>query len=181
MRPINDHTTRRRAAVLAVAAGIALLAAACGSSSSGSAGSGSTTGRSTAYQEAVAYSQCMRAHGVPNFPDPNSKGQFILSNTSPGPSGGSRPSQAQLQALNTCRHLLPNGGQISQQQRQQTSAQLLKFAKCVRSHGIPNFPDPLSDGELTLKGTGLNPQSPQFQSAQRACQSLMPAAPGGGP
>jgi hypothetical protein len=178
MRPINDHAARRRAGVLAMAAGLALLTAACGgSSSSGSAGGGSTTGLSTAYQKAVAYSQCMRAHGVPNFPDPNSKGQFIQ--TGPGSGPGVTISQAQP-ALTACRHLLPSIDQPNPQQQQQLMPQELKFTRCMRSHGIPNFPDPASNGSFTIKGTGINPKSPGYLSAQRACQSLMPG-PGGGP
>jgi hypothetical protein len=59
----------------------------------------------------------------------------------------------------------------------------LAFSQCMRSHGVPKFPDPQTAGggmRLTIgKGSGIDPQSPQFQSAQRACQSLMPAGKGG--
>jgi hypothetical protein len=67
----------RQAGVLAVGAGIVLLAAACSSGSSASAGSpsnpgsSSSTGGSSAAQQELAYAQCMRSHGVPNYPDPN--------------------------------------------------------------------------------------------------------------
>ncbi|MGH2883751.1 MAG: hypothetical protein ACRDPA_13830, partial [Solirubrobacteraceae bacterium] len=59
-----------------------------------------------------------------------------------------------------------------------TSA-FLKFARCMRSHGVPNFPDPGSTGGIQLTpGSGLNPASPAFQSAQGQCKKLLP---GGGP
>jgi hypothetical protein len=175
----NHNGARRRASVLIVTVGIALLAAACGGGSSGSAAGGSsTTGRSTQYEQALAYAQCMRAHGVPNFPDPNSKGQFIQAGQGSGP--GVTISQAQP-ALNACRHLAPNGGQISQAQRAQAASQSLKFTRCMRSQGVPNMPDPSSNGGIDLRGTGIDPNSPQFQSAQRACRSVNPAPPGAGP
>jgi hypothetical protein len=58
-------------------------------------------------------------------------------------------------------------------------ADFLKFSKCMRSHGVPSFPDPSPGGGIHLNaGSGLNPQSPRFQSAQQACHKLLP---GGGP
>jgi hypothetical protein len=55
----------------------------------------------------------------------------------------------------------------------------LRFADCMRSHGVPNFPDPSAGGGIQISaGSGVNPQSPAFQSAQNACSKLMP---GGGP
>src|ERR1700730_11299625 len=154
----NHNGARRIASGLIVTVGIALLATACGGGSSGSAaGSSSTTGRSTQYEQALAYSQCMRAHGVPNFPDPNSKGQFIIQNGSSGP--GVSISQAQP-ALRACRHLAPNGGKISQAQRAQAASQSLKFTRCMRSHGVPNMPDPSSNGGIDPRGTGIDPHSP---------------------
>jgi hypothetical protein len=168
----------RRSCVLAITAGIALVTAACGSgapSSSPSAGS-SQAGGSTNYQKDLAYAQCMRSHGVPGFPDPTSNGNFV--NTGQFNSDSSQFHSAQA----TCRHLLPAGGVVSGAQQQQRLSQLLKFAQCMRSHGVPNFPDPTdTNGHpgLNLKGTGIKPNSPQLQSAQQACQSLMPSLGGG--
>jgi hypothetical protein len=55
----------------------------------------------------------------------------------------------------------------------------LAFASCMRSHGVPNFPDPSGGGGIQIQsGSGINPQSPAFQSAQSQCAKLMP---GGGP
>ncbi len=55
----------------------------------------------------------------------------------------------------------------------------LKFAACMRSHGVSNFPDPSGGGGIQIPaGSGINPGSPAFQSAQKSCSNLLP---GGGP
>jgi hypothetical protein len=141
--------------------GIALLTAACGGSPSSAAGG------STQYQKALAYAQCMRSHGVPNFPDPDSQGQFPQIQI--GRNGVSQ--QAVLSAQNACRHLLPNGGAgTAQQQARVTRA--LDFARCMRAHGVANFPDPTTaNGGMGFNMAGVDTHSPQYQSAQQACRS----------
>jgi hypothetical protein len=54
----------------------------------------------------------------------------------------------------------------------------LQFSRCMRSHGVSNFPDPGSGGGINLEGTGVNPKSPAFQSARQNCKSLLPAGVG---
>ena len=54
----------------------------------------------------------------------------------------------------------------------------LKVSECMRSRGVQNFPDPSGGGGFNLNGTGINPQSPAFESAQQRCFKLLP---GGGP
>jgi hypothetical protein len=161
----------RLAGALAMAASLALLTAACGSGSSGSSGDPSKAGGSTVYQQALAYAQCMRSHGVPNFPDPTSQGNFIDNGSYNLDSGTAKAAE------NSCKHLLPNGGVTPPGQQQQINNQLLKYAECMRSHGVPNFPDPGNNG-LSLKGTGIDPRSPRLQAAQQTCQSLMPSLNG---
>lgn len=151
-------------------AAVALLAAACG-------GGGSSSGaHSTAYQKELAYSECMRTHGVPNFPDPGSNGIIAIQGggaaKAKGTSGRNQSvGGAQMtRASNACRHLLPNGGVPTAAQRQQLANQGLKFAECMRAHGISNYPDPSTGGgPTTIGGSGINIQSPQFQAANRAC------------
>ena len=53
------------------------------------------------------------------------------------------------------------------------SVRLVDFAKCMRSHGLANFPDPTPQGTFHLP-SGMA-TSPQFQSADRSCRSLAPA------
>jgi len=101
----------------------------------------------------------MRSHGEPSFPDPDSHGVFTFRGK---PFAGS--------AYKACQHLLPNGGQTTMAQQQKALTQALKFALCVRSHGLPNFPDPtVQNGDIIVGSPGLS-HSPQFQSAQRACR-----------
>jgi hypothetical protein len=71
-----------RMGVLVVTAGVALLAAACSGGGSPSSTSTATAGTSAAYTKALAYAKCIRSHGIPDFPDPNSKGQFVVQNGS---------------------------------------------------------------------------------------------------
>jgi hypothetical protein len=58
----------------------------------------------------------------------------------------------------------------------QTSTGPLAFARCMRAHGVANFPDPDAQGHLFLPQGGFDPNSTQFQAARQACQSLMPNA-----
>jgi hypothetical protein len=159
--------------VLLVIAGIALLAACSSPSHTPSAGNST----SSAYAKALAYAQCIRAHGIPNYPDPNSQGQFVAQN------GSSLPNVSQAvvsAAARACQRLQPptmpgppQGGQGT------NTSQALRFTQCMRSHGEPNFPDPAANGSFTLPH-GMDAESPQFQSAEQACQSLMPMNPSGG-
>jgi len=173
----------RRAAALAVAAAVAVLATACG-------GAAPSSASPPTYAQELALAQCMRGHGVPNFPDPQASGGYSLgSNGSIRGAGGSidinsSPVQA---AYGHCRHLLPGGPSVSQleqkvqdgQQRQeQELPTLVKFAQCMRSHGVPSFPDPALTGQSTPasgKGAGIDPSSPRFQAAVRACRHVLPA------
>jgi hypothetical protein len=182
---MNDKTggTRgpRRAGVLAVVAAIAVLATACGSSSVPSFATSASAGSAT-FTQLVALAQCMRTHGAPNFPDPNTSGDFNLTTTPNGPKGAIDIDSSQIRvAYGACRHRLPGGGpnlgqlqQQAQQKLQRALPRLLKLSQCMRSHGVPNFPDPTLNG-LDLNGSGINPTSPQFQAAIRACQHLLPA------
>jgi hypothetical protein len=62
------------------------------------------------------------------------------------------------------------------------SAQAVKYSQCMRKNGLPSFPDPVN-GQLQLmvtKGGALDPDSPQFQAAQKACKSFEPPGLGSG-
>jgi hypothetical protein len=157
----------RWAGLPAVIVGIALLTAACGSGGTPVGASASPSATST-YAKLVVWAQCMRAHGLPNFPDPDSNDQF------PGNSFNPQSAQAQS-AMQACKSLQPDLGGNPAQQQAQNTARALKYAQCMRSHGVPNFPDPDSKGSthISMSG-GINPQSPSFQRAQQACQSINP-------
>ena len=178
------HRSLRHAGVLAVAAGVAVLTTACAGGSAPSSASPPT------YAQVVSLAQCMRGHGVPDFPDPDASGGYSLSGngTLEGAGGSVNIDSSQAQAAyGDCRHLLPGGPSIAQlEQRVQQAQQqeekelplLLKFAQCMRGHGEPDYPDPTLSGQGTSgnpQGAGINPGSPQFQAAVAACQHVLPA------
>jgi|HubBroStandDraft_6_1064221.scaffolds.fasta_scaffold109010_2 hypothetical protein len=158
-----------------------------GAPATGSGGGGPRSGFAIATgnpQKALKLSECMRAHGVPNFPDPN--GQGVIQGS------GFDPNSSQFQkAQQTCAKALGHGlGTRSPAQIAQAEAAALAFSKCMRSHGVPGFPDPTfgSGGGISIRITGhagaggnngLDPSSPIFQKAQRSCGSLLPGRAGG--
>lgn len=173
--------------VVGLLAGLAILASACGgsgsSSASGSTSAGSSSGGSSqsasgadsAQQSGVAYAQCMRSHGVTNFPD------NAITDTGGGvqvslPQGITQQPGYQS-AQQACRSKLPRGGNGGGSSGGSSNVnQLIKFANCMRSHGVTNFPEPDSSGREIISGSqGLNPDSPTFQSAMSACRSFLPA------
>jgi hypothetical protein len=188
MKPVQMPSAARAAAVLAVAA-LAWPATACSGSPSAASPGGSSNAAVAASSPAVSYSHCVRAHGVPSFPDPGSGGSL--------PKGSAQQfgvSSAQLQAAElACQHVLPAAGDLltaaSLQQCylthlcppalvQQALSAGRKFAQCMRSHGVPNWPDP------TLEAGGGPPQfsirvsrppSPPVGAAMAACERLQPA------
>jgi len=153
---------RRMAAAVTAMACVAMLAGCAGGSSS------TTAAGSAQYTKALAYAQCMRSHGVPSYPDPDTQGH--LPTLQVGRNGVSQ--QAVQSAQNACRSLNPGGSQGSAQQQQATLAQALDFAKCMRAHGVPDFPDPVaSNGGIGYSLGGIDTSSPQYRSAQQACRS----------
>lgn len=155
----------RRAALLTVTAGLVLLTAACGSSPSSSAPDGGSGGASSGpARSLLAYAQCVRAHGVPSFPDPNASGQLPASTKS-------LVSDPHFTAANNaCRHLVKGG---SSTQFAADTRHYVQFARCMRAHGVPSFPDPSTDPDgspvFNLQHSGISPQSPQVQSAALGC------------
>jgi hypothetical protein len=184
------------AVVFAALAGLSLLASACGGApasqaaqlgSTGSAASStqkSSTGASATgkYAALLAYSHCMRSHGVPNFPDPKQVGRGIQVS---GSRSGINP-QAPLfvSAQQSCRHLLPGGGEPIRAEQQRALARMLHISRCMRAHGIPGFPDPTLSppssraGYRAIRSNGvawlaipdsIDVRPPAFEQAATAC------------
>ena len=171
--------TARLIALLAVAvAVVAGTATACSSSSAGSPSH--ATGQAHAGGGPLAFSACMRSHGVSNFPDPTSNGGISIQ-VQPG-NGIDPGSPAFHSAQRACQSLLPagktSGGSVSPAVR----ARILRYAACIRAHGVPNYPDPTFNGNAVNFGnlSGINPNSPAYRSASRACASLNPMNGHGG-
>jgi hypothetical protein len=195
---------------LAVLAGAVLLVAGCGGSSSspGVAHLGSNTSSSadpgsgggssspesessaSAQQKVIAFSHCMRTHGVPEFPEPSEGRVLFRSSNRNGHVTGINPQSAQFQAASkACAKLSPKGGKPpSPAEQAKLQEKALQFSQCMRTHGVPSFPDP----EFSSSGGGgihiggrkggpsrIDPSSPEFRAAQKACQSIMPGPKGG--
>jgi len=178
-------THRRRTLLAAAILGLALLAAGCGASPKNDASTGdnpaSQSGQAPGTQ-AEKYAACMRAHGITNFPDP-----VVHTSTGGGATAvsvGIRVTPAIVSmpgfkaAQTACASILPalkNGGpgQTPAQQQAKVDDEI-SFARCVRAHGVANFPDPNGQGQLTLpmlQAAGVNLRSPAFASAGSACLS----------
>jgi hypothetical protein len=193
---VSSAAELRNAAAVTAVAGLALLAAACGGgrASYGSDGP-ANAGQSKTSASYVAYSKCMRSHGVPNYPDPDSSGQL------PKPDAHHLGvSTTQLQATQrACQHLLPNtgraidAGSIAQCMMADDCPQALvqhllteerRFAGCMRSHGVPNWPDPIIDSQgrpafaISISKDGFNPYSKPIWAKGNDCSHLMPDLPG---
>jgi hypothetical protein len=147
-----------------------------GSQSTATAGSagGSASAGASPLAQAVAYSQCIRSHGVPNFPDP--------AQTPSGGYGyrtiGIDPNTAAFQgALQACKALPSPWNSTGQQLSPAQQQAWLKWAKCIRAHGVPDLPDPTFSGS-EVHDAGLESSSPQVQSAMDACKSQTPSVGG---
>ena len=115
-----------------------------------------------------AFADCMRSHGIPDFPAPNIQGAALVTAGS-----GVDPNSPRFQAAEkACGSLMP-GPTPAEQAHDQSEA--LKYSACMRAHGVPNFPDPIfSGGNIALMPRGIDRSSPLFLSAQKACQGDRP-------
>ena len=181
----------RRPGVLAVTVGLLLLTAACGSSppssstsstrgtsSTSDASSSGTGGVSAAYvSDKLGFARCLRAHGVPNYPDPNASGQ-----EPPGSKQliASPQGQAAVGACSFWSNRIHNNVAA---QNQAVMGEYVRFAQCMRAHGLPNFPDPANvEGRvefmLNASQDGFDPHSPQVLAKAHQCERVLP--PGSG-
>jgi hypothetical protein len=204
---MNDDTARsavsgkrrpRRAFGVSLAiAGLAamgLLAAACGGGSKdpGAAGAGRTTttaapsaaassgqsGQISQAQQLLELAQCVRSHGVPNFPDPSPTAGILGMIENSGVNPETPAFQAAWQA---CKKYGP-GANLTPAQTAAQNAKGVQESQCMRSHGVPDFPDPttgpVGEQAVNLRGTGIDPGSPTAvqAAASRACAKLFPGS-----
>ena len=164
--------------VIGVAAiGCAVAVAACGAG----AGFNPAAATNPSTNSALSLSQCMHAHGIKNFPDPTNgpDGSGLSLETSPGSGtviadGVTFSGPAFDAAAKACAKLLPGGGGPPPPPTAPQKQQALEFAKCMRTHGVPNFPDPTfstngSAPKTASRLPGLNPNSPAFKQAVAEC------------
>jgi hypothetical protein len=117
----------------------------------------------------------MRSHGVPTFPDLSATAGILNGLAHSGVNPGT---PAFRSALQVCKKYNAAGGVTPAQSAAET-AKLIRFSRCMRSHGVPNYPDPTIGpiGEQVMDLRGINLSSPTFQAASNACQTIVP---GGG-
>lgn len=171
-RRARPRTARTAAAIIATTA---LLTAACSGRSPSLAGSGGSPNAkgSSSSPSAVGYSQCMRSHGVTNFPDPNGNGEIPKATAQ---QLGVSSSQYQT-AQTACAHLVPNSGEASQTEIAQMMSGMRGFAQCMRSHGVSNWPDPSTDRAgypIFYLHNKIDENSPQIATTIHTCQPLLP-------
>jgi hypothetical protein len=176
---------------LAALATVALIGAGCGSnapsengtasspgtaSSSGTASSAGTGGnkKATDRDKGVKFAECIRAHGVSDFPDPNAKGDFQY--------GVSVTPAVWKKATTACKALQPPGTLSAKRTPKQQSASL-RFAQCIRENGVKDFPDPVNGEPLvnTYKIPSSNRPGGMavLNAAMHKCGKVLGEAAGG--
>jgi hypothetical protein len=173
----------RRPRALSALALVAVIGAGCGSNPPSDAGGATTPGATgtavdkgsaTGQDKAVRFSECIRRHGVPHFPDPNAKGEYVF--------GIDVTPAVWRKAVDACKDLEPPGALSGKRSPKQQSA-ALRFAECVRRHGVKDFPDPVN-GEPLIDTTKI-PSSNQpggmtiLNAATHTCGSVLRLAAGG--
>jgi hypothetical protein len=166
------RSRRRGGAMAAGLVALGLSVAACSSGSSGpgvaSVGSSSAAGQSSSHSSGkpstLAYALCMQSHGIKNFPEPNSSGQLTVTQGQSLPDTSSPQFQT---AAKACVYLHPAGVSPAQQALQLSKD--IAYAKCMRSHGVTNFPDPDPNTGDSFDLQNINVNSSQVQSANTAC------------
>lgn len=174
--------------LVTVLALLAFAAAGCGGSKSpavaslettASAGTTtSTSGAGTTTPSRNAFATCMGSHGFEaTLGSAATAGSRTLSVFGVQFSGVD-PSSPQFQsAMQTCQKLLPGGGPPALTPAEQAAHAkgMANFASCMRKNGVPSFPDPNGQGMFTPSSLEqLQPSSPLFQTAYKACLALMP-------
>jgi len=166
--------------VLSLTIATAVAIAGCGSSTTSRA---IATGASNSDYEIA---QCMRAHRVPNFPDPTtgpggegfSITKAIGSSSTVTINGIAFSGPAFLSAAKTCHLSTGPTAPFSEAQKQAFVAK----AHCLRTHGVPNFPDPsVGPGGYGVRlalPADVNPDAPAFKNAAEACAAVGANLPG---
>jgi hypothetical protein len=166
---------RHRLWLAAAITGCALAINACGTFASKSSHTGSD---GTGF---LAFSKCMRLHGVPNFPDPNAGGGIHI-----GQGSNLNPFSPSFKTAQ-CQKLLPGGGPprgVSEPQKEQ----MVRTSECMRAHGVTGFPDPTTTAPTNpqdysiVEGIGgpngglfllvpktIDVNSPAFKQAAKTC------------
>jgi hypothetical protein len=180
----GDDAMRRPFAALAVVPVLAFSLTACGGGGKDAVAKAAAS-KSSDLESMRKFAQCMRQNGV-DMPDPTDDGRVLMkASGKPGAGGLDKMTAAE----NKCRHFQPNGGKPVKPKPEEL-AKMRAMAKCMREHGV-DMPDPDENGRVTItrqsggKGTGtgnggpdVNPDSPTFKAADKACRQYAPGRVG---
>jgi hypothetical protein len=161
-------------AAVAVGLGVLMLLLAGLAGCSASGGSGAATATTGGQQDAAALWRelvaCARANGMPNLPDPqiDSNGRAAFPNGTPDPPASVR------RACQSIYDRLPPSARGEQGRPPADMQALLRFARCMREHGVADFPDPDAEGNFRAPPGSAGPKTPRFQGAMQACRQLDP-------
>jgi hypothetical protein len=150
---------------ICMAGGAAGCSGASGSHGGGAPGGGSQAGGTAQTMTVLRQlARCIRSHGMPGWPDPVIN---PLTGAPDWPASAPRVPASIQQACQSIANRLPPDAQTSQPPTAASMQALIRFARCMRSHGVPTWPDPNALGEFPLT-TQL---SIQFKVADRAATS----------
>jgi hypothetical protein len=129
-------------------------------------------------QALQAFAECMREHGVEDFPDPQIDEDGGIQIAAPAGGPGDVDRKTLDAAMEACQDLLPEElgpGEEGPSAEDQAALEdaMLAYAQCMRDHGI-DFPDPeFSDHGVTQRGGNFDPSDPAFQDADEACNHFL--------
>ena len=119
----------------------------------------------------LRYAKCMQTNGEPAYPEPGGNSKATVSALEK-----LNPNSATFQnAAKACRKYLPIGSPASPAERAKVQGEALKFAKCMQSHGMPSWPDPLPNGGYMVAPVGAAAHAPAYLKAAKICKPLLPA------
>lgn len=157
----------RRSRLSSLCVAIAVLGGGTAAAGCGATGAPSGTSAASETNSGFQFSRCMRANGVPNFPDPGPNGY----RTGPG-SGIDFQSPAFESAMRACTKYRPQSGRPPATPAS-VRREELKLANCMRAHGVTDFPDPDANGDIQFPIGSPIPRSPSFARAQKVCQRYL--------
>jgi hypothetical protein len=171
----RNRGERRSGRVMAAGlVALCLSVAGCSAGSSGpgvaNVGSSSAAGQPLSHvsgkPSALAFAKCMQSHGIKNFPEPNSSGGMSVTQGESLPDFTSPQYRAAAMA---CKSLSPAGVAPNSAQQALQLKNDIAYAKCMRSHGVTNFPDPDPNTGNSFALNGVDVNSSQVQAADKAC------------
>jgi hypothetical protein len=166
--------TYRKRRPLAALISVIAVAVISGCGSAVPTGSGSSDPIAANHAKAVKFSECMRANGVSNFPDPDASGNLTIDQVANG-SKLDTSSPAWQQAISVCKSFEPSGFTGSKRSARQQSA-ARQFAQCIRQNGVPDFPDPTPNGPLVdtnrIPSAGTSAGMSALHTAMHKCGAI---------